>query len=342
MPHTVTLRQFDVALEVPRGQTILETALDEGLDFPFLCRGGTCGACKSVLVSGRVDLKPYAHFALTDEEVARGLTLACRAVPLSDCELAFVDPDEPADFPLRDVQGTVTAVSHVTHDIAVLRVAVEGEPLAFAAGQYARLTLPGLPPRDYSLASPPGAATLEFHVRVSATAGVSRLIYDRTRVGDRLRIKAPFGAAYLRRRHPGPIYLVAGGSGLAPVRSMLEDAVAAGLSQPIHLYFGVRAQRDLYLMDRLQALAATMPNLSFTPVLSQPEGPTELRTGLLADVLDADLAGQDIAGAKAYLCGPPVMVESCRLVLMAKGLYPEDCHADAFYTQAEIDALTAG
>ncbi len=342
MSFTVKVRQFDAVLEVPRGRTILEAAHDEDYDYPYLCRGGTCGACKTVLISGRVDLKPYAHFALTDEERERGLILACRALPLSDCEVAFVDPDEPAEFPLRKVEGRVVSVERATHDIAILKVETAGAPIDFAAGQFASVSFPGQPPRDYSFASRPGSPVVEFHIRVSATGGVSRHVYDHARPGDVLSLKAPLGAAYLRKRHGGPIFLVAGGSGIAPVKSIVEEALAAGLTQPIHLYFGVRAERDLYLEGHFAALAASAPNLTFTPVLSAPDAPTARRTGLLAEVLAADLGADQAAGAKAYLCGPPAMVETCRAALIGRGLLPEDAHADAFYTQAELDALAAG
>ncbi|RJF89619.1 oxidoreductase [Oleomonas cavernae] len=342
MTFTVKVRQFDRPIEVAPRQTILEAALEEDYDYPFICRGGTCGTCRTVLIAGKVELKPYAAFALSDEEREQGLILACRALPLSDCEVAFVDLDEPAEYRLRSLEGAIAAIDRVTHDTAILRIETTGAPLDFAAGQFARLALPGLPPRDYSFANRPGSATLEFHVRVSATGAVSRHVYDHAKVGDPVTVKGPYGASYLRKLHRGPIYLLAGGSGLAPIKSILDEALAAGLRQPIRLYFGVRAQRDLYLDDYLADLAARSPNLTVIQVLSEPGGPTGLRTGNLADALRADIADGAADGTKAYLCGPPVMVETCRAVLIDKGIRPEDCHADAFYTQAELDALTAG
>lgn len=91
MAYRVKLPQFGIEIDVPRGMTILDAALEEDLDYPFFCRGGTCGRCKSVLVSGTVDMKPYAGFALPEAEAAAGLILACRALPQSDCEVTFLD-----------------------------------------------------------------------------------------------------------------------------------------------------------------------------------------------------------------------------------------------------------
>jgi CDP-4-dehydro-6-deoxyglucose reductase/ferredoxin-NAD(P)+ reductase (naphthalene dioxygenase ferredoxin-specific) len=145
------------------------------------------------------------------------------------------------------------------------------------------------------------------------------------------------GTSSWRRRHTGPILAVAGGSGLAPIKSIVETALTSGARQPIRLYIGGRAERDLYLLDHFAALAARHPNLSVTPVLSQADGPTERRTGFLADALSADLA--DLDGWKAYLAGPPAMVESCVDALAARGMARGDCHADAFYTEADKQAL---
>jgi CDP-4-dehydro-6-deoxyglucose reductase/ferredoxin-NAD(P)+ reductase (naphthalene dioxygenase ferredoxin-specific) len=332
MGWQVRIQQFDATVEVEPGDTLLEAALDADLDYPYGCQGGTCGACKTALVAGRVDLKPYAHFALPDDERAQGYILACRALPLGPCEVALVDPDEPAEFPLRRVEARVAAVDRMTHDIVRVTLDLDGAPFAHAAGQFAALTVPGLPPRDYSMASRPGEP-LAFHVRASANGTVSRHIVERLRPDDPVDLAGPFGVAYLRKRHPGPILALAGGSGLAPIRAIVTDALASGCRQPIRLMVGMRDERDVYLEEEFAALSAAHPNLAVTYVLSEPAGPTARPTGTLAAALEAEPLAAP--GTKAYLAGPPAMVESCVAALRARGLGGADIHADAFYSEAD-------
>jgi CDP-4-dehydro-6-deoxyglucose reductase/ferredoxin-NAD(P)+ reductase (naphthalene dioxygenase ferredoxin-specific) len=214
---------------------------------------------------------------------------------------------------------------------------LEGGPYDFSAGQYASVTFPGLPARDYSMANRPDEPGLEFHIRRLAGGAVTPFVAKRLKVGDKIKVFGPHGTSYLRERHTGPILALAGGSGLAPIKSVVETALASSATQPIHLYFGVRDERDLYLEDHFKKLAARHKNLAFVPVLSEPSKATKRRTGFLADAVRQDFETLD--GAKAYLAGPPIMVETAVAALEALGLRRQDCHADAFYTEAEKAAL---
>jgi len=159
-------------------------------------------------------------------------------------------------------------------------------------------------------------------------------------VGETVRLEGPFGSAHLRECHTGPILAIAGGSGLAPIKSIVETALWRGARQPIHLYFGVRDERDLYLEDHFTALAAAHPNLRFTPVLSEPMLPTARRRGFVHEAMAVDVGALD--GAKAYIAGPPVMAEAATAMLLDRGMPRQDIHADAFYTEADKQALSAG
>lgn len=343
MGFRVTVSQFEEPFTVEMGQTILEGALERDLAYPHGCRSGNCGACKSELLAGEVEMSPYSEYALSEAEKTGGLILACRAVPWSDCAVKFLDFDDTVAHPLRHLVCRVSAVDDLTHDIKRMRLKVlEGGPYDFSAGQYARIEFPGLPPRDYSMANRPDDATLEFHIRLVPGGAVTPYVARRLKVGDRLKLFGPHGTSYWRERHTGPILALAGGSGLAPIKSVVETALAAGATQPIHLYVGVRDERDLYLESHFKALAAKHKNLSFVPVLSEPSRTTKRRTGVLADAVRQDFAGlgpEGLDGAKAYLAGPPVMVETATAALEALGLRRQDCHADAFYSEAEKAAL---
>lgn len=334
MSYSVKIGQHDTPVAVEMGQTILEAALAQGVPYPHGCRSGNCGACKSRLISGEVDMSPHSEFALTDEEKAQGLVLACRAVPWEDVELEWLGEDDVIAHPLRKLTCRVASVDSMTHDIKRVRLdVVAGGPYLFSAGQFASVTFDGQPARDYSMANLPSDPILEFHIREVPGGAVSAYVQNSLAVGDEVRVEGPFGASWLRETHRGPVLALAGGSGLAPIKSIVEHALAQGMEQNIHLYFGVRDERDLYLEDRFDDLCAKHANLKFTPILSDPSGATGRRTGFLHDAVRQDF--DDLDGAKVYLAGPPPMVEAASLLARELGLQQTDIHADAFYTEAE-------
>jgi CDP-4-dehydro-6-deoxyglucose reductase/ferredoxin-NAD(P)+ reductase (naphthalene dioxygenase ferredoxin-specific) len=339
MGFSVTLRHWPTPIQVETGETVLEAALAQGVPYPHGCRSGNCGACKSRLYDGEVELSPYSDYALTADERAEGLVLACRAVPWSDAELAWLEADDLVSHPLRDLTCRVVAIEDLTHDIKLLRLSiVAGGPFTFSAGQYAAVAFAGLAPRDYSMANVPdrdgsGIGDIEFHIRHVAGGASSACVAKGLKPGDTVRVKGPYGSSHLREQHTGPILAIAGGSGLAPIKSIVEAGLSLGMRQPIRLFFGVRDERDLYLEDHFTALATRHPNLQFVPVLSTPGAATHRRTGFVHEAVAADIA--DLDGAKAYIAGPPVMVEAASAMLEQRGMRREDIHADAFYTEAE-------
>lgn len=259
----VHIRQAQRTIEVTEGRTILEVALEQGIPYPHGCRSGRCGSCKSRLVDGEVDLLPHTPFALSGEERELGLILACRAQPKTDATVAWLGKDEEtADHPVRDFAARVVALDDVTHDIRRLKLALkDGDHLAFSAGQYAQLAFPSAPPRDYSMANRPGERELEFHIRHVPGGAASERVAKDLSIGDEVRVRGPMGSSFLRERHTGPILAIAGGSGMAPIKSIVETALSHGLRQAIHVYFGVRQERDIYLLDHFRQLLQTHPNL---------------------------------------------------------------------------------
>lgn len=338
MTNRVDILPAGRAITVTEGRTILEVALAEGIPYPHGCRSGRCGSCKSRLVSGHVDLLDHTRFALSDDEKSQSLVLACRAVPRTDSSIAWLGGEtETADHPRRKLLCRVTALESVTHDIRRIRLEIEnGGPFAFTAGQYARLTLPGAPPRDYSMANEPGGAQLEFHIRRVPGGEASHRAMSSLKVGESVRVDGPFGSSYLREKHAGPILCIAGGSGLAPVKSIVETALGRGMKQPIHVYFGARSERDLYLVDHFEQLSARHANLTFTAVLSHDAPSTMWRAGFVTDAVAEDL--RDLDGWKAYVAGPPAMVDAAFEALTDRGLRTEDLHADVFFTPDEANA----
>ncbi len=335
MPKVKILNRHEV-IDCPGSTTILDAALDAGIDYPFGCHSGACGACKTRLITGEVDLADYTELALSNEERQSGAILACRATPKTDCVVLFDEDSEAPRHPLRSVKTRVVAVERATHDILIVRLGVAaGEaPLAFTAGQFANLTFPGAPSRDYSMANRPGNELIEFHIRHVPNGTVSSLVHRSDIVGQTVTLRGPYGVSYLRHEHKAPILAVAGGSGLAPIASIVETALQLGMQQRIAIYFGARTERDLYMVDRFEALAREHANVTYVPVLSNEDaGATTRRTGFVSDAVRADHG--DLKGWKIYSAGPPPMVDAVMAVAKSLGANGADCHADPFYTAAD-------
>lgn len=330
----LTLPHLGRRIAVGEGRTILQAALDAGIAYPHSCRSGRCGACKSRLLSGHVELARHSPFALSDEERAGGFILACRATPTEDVVAEWLGETFDARPPAAQ-EAEVAAIDRMTHDILAIRLRLaDRASFRFAAGQYLSLFMPGAPPRNYSMASRPDEELVELHVRAVPGGRTSSLIHAVLAPGDKVRIEGPAGSAYLREAHGGPIVALAGGSGLAPIKSIVETALQAGMDQPIHVYFGARAERDLYLVEHFRALVRRFPNLTFVPALSEA-APAGWRGGFVSDALAADFRG--LAGAKAYVAGPPAMVDAAMAVLVSRGVAAGDIHADVFFTAEGSD-----
>jgi len=311
--NRIDLRSARIRLEASPGQTILDTALAAGVAYPHGCRSGRCGSCKSRLIEGEIDLLPHSRFALSEEEKANGLILACRAIARSDAAVAWLGDDDagPPSRRLDDAR------------------------LQFAAGQYAEVAFQGLPARSYSMANQQGGDSLEFHIRRVPGGLISNHVHGALQIGDKAELQFPLGSSFLRQHHSGPILCIAGGSGMAPIKSIVETALSHGMKQPIHVYFGVRAARDLYLVEHFQALVRQHANLTFTPVLSEAPS-AQHRSGYVTEAVEEDLA--DLDGWKAYVAGPPPLVEAAMQIAFARRLGAEDMHADVFFTPEPLRA----
>ena len=229
----------------------------------------------------------------------------------------------------RPIYCRVVAIIEAAAQIRIVRLEiVSGGSFRFAAGQYARVTFGEQRPREYSMANTPDDAVLEFHVRHANSGGTSAYVAQHLRVGDGVWVEGPFGQAWLREDHRGPLLAIAGGSGLAPVRSIVETAIRHHLCDEIYLYVGARDEADLYLDSHFTALAAAHPHVRYVSVLSEAAAPSVRRIGTVIDAVFADI--KNCTGMKAYVAGPPAMVKAAAQLLQARGLSPDDLHSDLF------------
>lgn len=326
----ITLEGHDRPVPVEPGDTILASLLRAGVAFPFSCQAGNCGTCKCELVSGDVLELEHSEHALAPQERAKGVILACRTQVWDDTLIRRIDAEELVLHPSRVMRCRVLELDDLTHDIKGLRLAIEaGGPFVFSAGQYAQLEFaPGLS-RHYSMASTPDEPELVFHIRHMPGGRTSSHVANQLRVGDKVKVSGPLGVSYLREHHHGPVLLVAGGSGLAPVQSILCTLLGRDYAPPVTLYFGVRSERDLYHERLLEDLAARHPNFRYHVVLSEQKGASGRRYGLVHEAMELE----DAEDLMAYLAGPPVMVEAATAALAQRGLAQRQIHADAFYNQ---------
>lgn len=326
----IAIRQSRTSLRHQDGQTLLEAALAAGIPYPHGCKSGRCGSCKSRLIEGEVEMLQHSRFALSDAEKADGLILACRALPQTDITVAWLGSDIEDTPPAQYFSGIVTRLEDLTHDIKLLRVTAEnGLPLHFEAGQYAQLSFNSVPARSYSMANQSGESHLDFHIRHVPAGVTSDYVHKTLKTGDRIRVDVALGSCFLRQHHTGPILCIAGGSGLAPIKSIVDTALNHGMKQPVHVYFGARTERDLYLVEHFRRLTEQHSNLTFIPVLSEAQS-AQYRSGFVTQAIAQDIA--DLSGWKAYVAGPPLMIDAAMDLAFARGLAQEDMHADVFFT----------
>jgi ferredoxin-NAD(P)+ reductase (naphthalene dioxygenase ferredoxin-specific) len=320
----IRFKSWPGLIDAGRRQTILDAALQAGVPHPHGCRTGECGGCKCRLLAGEVSMDTYDVAALPSSEKEAGLILSCRAYAKTDIKLDWLGE---ATFLAGRLRARVQSIEAATHDIRIIRLEPE-RPLPFAAGQFARMRFGNLPPRPYSMANRPDEPILEFHVRLIENGLASRFIGSSLRMGDVIHLEGPFGAASLRNTHDGPIVAAAGGTGLAPISSIVRTALLEQPSREIVVYVGFRAERDVYGEDDLRQLAATHPGLQLNIVLSDPDGPTARATGFLHERL-ADHTSR-MADAAVYVCGPPPMVNAVKFLALEQGVAPDMIFADPF------------
>ncbi len=339
--YAATVVPGGTRLTVKGGQRLLNAALDAGLDWPHDCRVGSCGTCRCVLKSGRIKALTDFAYTLDPEDLRKGSILACQSLLKSDVvvEVALGN----AAIRSEEVKATIVECRRLTHDIVEMTIAVERPVFASAkAGQYLDLRSAGVgAPRSYSLAHAPSgidALRYAFFVRHVPGGEFTDWLFADDRIGAALTAHGPFGNFY-RREGSGRMICIAGGSGLAPIHAVLEDAQRAGDARECAVLFGARARCDLYYLDELAALGrrwvakfTLLPVLSAEPTDSAWRGARGLVTEHLAEVLGPD--GLDAAD-QAYLCGPPAMVDAAIARLHAMGMAPGAIYFDKF-----LDAST--
>ena len=311
---------------------MLDAALAAGHIVPYSCRDGACGACKAHIHTGTIDPGRTHDGGITAEELAAGTALLCQAQPRSDLEIKVRSIRRADDLPVKKLPARVENLDFVASDVAVLKLKLPAsQAFRFRAGQYIDFLLAGNRRRSFSIANSPAAADcIELHVRRVAGGHFTTHVFEKMRPRDIVRFEGPFGTFALSDTSQRPAIFIAGGTGFAPIKSIIEEAITQGLSRPIALYWGARTREGLYMDELAREWTRRLTDFRYIPVLSDPISADNWsgRRGLAHHAVMTDRP--DLSNCEVYACGTPAMIDAARADLITRCALP----ADAFFCDA--------
>jgi CDP-4-dehydro-6-deoxyglucose reductase len=332
MAFHISLQPSGHSFVAEAADPILQAALDAGFNLPYGCRNGACGACKGKVLEGHVDFGIAQEHALPLAERAEGLALFCCAKPLSDLVLEVKEIGAIKDIPVKTMPCRVQHMEKLADDVMLLTLKLPtNERLQFLAGQYIEFLLKDGKRRAFSLANAPhDDELLQLHVRFIPGGTFTDHVFHAMHEKEILRFEGPHGSFFLREDSDKPIILLAGGTGFAPIKGIIEHAIHNRITRPMTLYWGARSRAGLYMPELPVQWAAEHPHIKYVPVLSDPsaEDAWNGRTGLVHEAVLADFT--DLSGHQAYACGAPAMIEAAKRDFTAHGLPDGEFYADIF------------
>ncbi len=329
----VRIIDSDSVFVVNEGESVLDAALRQGIMLPYSCKNGTCGSCKCQIESGDVHYPFHPPMALTRAEIADGHALLCQAEPTEDLVIHAREIAAVKDLQVRKMPARVIEKTLLAHNVMRLVIKLPAaQRLQFLAGQYIDILLPGGLRRAFSIASPPQREDeIELHIRHVEGGGFTGWVFDELKVKEILRIEGPLGTFFIRHdTDDRPMILMGGGTGIAPLKSMIEDLIEHESLRPLHLFWGVRTSDELYMQEQAKQWAADHSHIQFTSALSDPVAFTQSDSfeGFVHEaVLDQypDLSAHDI-----YMSGPPLMIDSAREAFLSHAADSSRIFFDSF------------
>jgi benzoate/toluate 1,2-dioxygenase reductase subunit len=338
MGHSIALNFEDGVtrfIECRPDETIADASYRLGINIPLDCRDGVCGTCKCRVESGECDRGSYFADALTEEETAEGLALACQTRPKTDLVVAIAASSEACKTRAQTYRARLHSVDRLSE--TTIAFSLDGaDGVSFLPGQYANLLVPGtVQRRSYSFSSPPGAETLSFLARNIPPGVMSTYLREKAVPGTPVEFIGPAGSFYLRKIKR-PLLLLAGGTGLAPFLSMLGKIAETGTAYPIHLGYGVTNDVDLVGVERLEEFATKIPGFTFFTCVAAGDN-AHPRNGYVAAHVEPDrLNGGDV---DVYLCGPPPMVDAVRTWLSDQSVTPANFYTEKFSPSGSVTPI---
>ena len=323
----------EAVFTVKQGESVLNAALRQGVMLPYSCKNGTCGSCKGRLESGEVHYPFHPPLALERKEIADGFALLCQAEPLTDLEIRVREIEAVRDIQVRRMPARVIEKTLLAPEVMRIKIKLpSAQRLQFLAGQYLEILLEDGKRRAFSIASPPQAEDeIELHVRHVDGGGFTSWVFEQMKVRDILRLEAPLGTFFIRNDQPDrPMIFMGGGTGFAPLKSMLEDLLAHQDSRPVHLFWGAQNMADLYLHEQALGWAAANPHLQYSTALlnaADAKASGSFHGNVHEAVLQQypDLSAHDI-----YMSGPPAMIDAGRSAFIEHGADTRRIFFDSF------------
>jgi CDP-4-dehydro-6-deoxyglucose reductase len=337
MTFKVTVQPSGHTFWAEANEAILEAGLRQGVALPYGCRGGVCGSCGATVLGGQVHYPAGEPQGLSPHEMENDRTLLCMAYALSDVVIDSPHVGTEPDIEIKALPVRVEKLRKLADDVMEMTLKLPAsERLRFLAGQYIDILLKDGKRRGFSLANAPTHDQfLELHIRHVPGGQFTSHVFNEMKEKALLRIEGPLGSFYIRES-ARPLILIGGGTGFAPLKGMLEQMMEQGLDKPVHLYWGVRSKADLYMDSLVRGWVERHPQLSYVPVLSepQPEDAWQGRTGWVHAAVAADFP--DLSAHDVYMSGPPPMITAAKASFLAQGL-PE---AQLFYDSFEYSPDT--
>lgn len=339
MSYKVTLEPVGVEMEVEEEETVLEAAFRQGVALMHGCKEGQCSTCKAILLDGDAEMERYSTFALPDHEKEEGYVLLCKTVPYSDLKVELLQYDEDAlkvSIPVKNFRASIESIESLTHDIRKMSLKlIEPKEITFHSGQFVDLYVPGENfYRSYSMSNTPSQTDrVEFMMKIFKGGRFSTLLDEQFKPGDELEVRGPFGNCIRREENTGDMVLIGGGSGMAPLWSILNDMAEKKVKRKVTFFYGARSKRDLFYLDKFAELSQRLEGFRFIPALSepQPEDHWDGETGLITEVierhLDREAARKDL---EAFLCGPGPMIDASIMILRDMGVTTDRIFFDKF------------
>jgi CDP-4-dehydro-6-deoxyglucose reductase len=338
MAFQVKLVKSGKEFSVGESETVLDAALRSGYVIPYSCRTGSCGTCKSRIVSGRIDYGDYEGNVLTEADQSSGMALLCQARPLEDLVVDAREVQVSQEIEIKTLPCRVSRLERLNHDVMLMSLKLpQNKAFTYLAGQYIDILLRDGRRRSFSLANAPvEGGELELHVRLVPGGFFTGKLFSSMKEKDLLRLQGPLGTFFLRKESQKPVILVAGGTGFAPIKAIIEMSLRDGVERPMHLFWGARTEPDLYMDALARQWSDRYPHIDYTPVLSET-GPDSGWSGETGWVHESVVrCHPDLSRHEVYMSGPPPMIDAGSDAFLKHGLPEESLFFDSFEFAADV------